>query len=328
MKILFITSSGCDNLEDGMLHGFRSLLGADCVEYPKKEVMYQGYTARAPERAYGKLFTVWRTLPDIPVDRMDIEDRVRNNEFDLIVFGSIWRTQALYVSLQKWLTPKNTMVFDGEDHIPIWRDAAHKFVYFKRELVPKISYYYWYKLIPKSLYTKRLLVPKTIQPISFAIPKEKITYGITRESKLTLLPRHIVDKEVLEHPAFHQKKDEHTDHVFHQEQQYYQNLQQAKFGITTKRGGWDCLRHYEIAANGAVQCFRSLETKSQLCAPHELINGINCLSYSNADNLAEKIDKLSNAEYDAILAGSYEWINRQTTEFRAEDVLRRFYDSI
>jgi len=40
-----------------------------------------------------------------------------------------------------------------------------------------------------------------------------------------------------------------------------------------KRGGWDCLRHYEIAAAGAVPCVRQLEGKPSSCAPHGLQAG-------------------------------------------------------
>lgn len=325
MKILFLTSTGCDNLEDGMLHGFRSLYGADVVDFPKKEVMYKGIPIKEPEKKYGKLFTIWRNLPDIPVDRMDIEDRVKRKDFDLVIFGSIWRTQPWFKALKKWLTPKNTFMIDGEDTARI-HPSARKFMYFKREFLPKSSYYYRYKLIPPMVYNRVWLLPQTVQPISFAIPKEKITWGIDRKNKKTLLPQHIVDKEVLEYPAFKRETDGNTGHVFDREEDYYKNLQEAKFGVTIKRAGWDCLRHYEIAANGSVQCFRDLELKHPNCAPHELVGGVNCLTYHHPNDLAEKIDKLSDEHYDTMLAKSYEWVARQTTEFRADDVLKRFFD--
>ncbi len=323
MKILFLTSSGCDNLEDGLLHGFRSLFGADVVEFPKKEVMYKGVTISEPEKKYGRLFTIWQTLPDITVDRMDIEERVKRKEFDVIIFGSIWRTQPWFHALKKWLTPQNTFMIDGED-TPRIHSSARNFIYFKREFLPKSSYYYRYKMIPPMVYNRLWLLPSTIQPISFAIPKEKITWGVTRKDKKALLPLHIVDKEVLEYPAFKRALDGNTGHVFSNEADYYQNLREAKFGVTIKRAGWDCLRHYEIAANGTVQCFRDLEKKNIKCAPHELIGGVNCLTYHHPNDLAEKIDKLSDEHYDTMLTNSYEWIARQTTEFRAENVLHRF----
>ena len=35
----------------------------------------------------------------------------------------------------------------------------------------------------------------------------------------------------------------------------------SRFGVTTKKSGWDCMRHYELAASGCVPCFRDLEEK-------------------------------------------------------------------
>ena len=66
---------------------------------------------------------------------------------------------------------------------------------------------------------------------------------------------HIVDEEVAE------RMGAASSHVFEREADYYRDLQASRFGITTKRTGWDCLRHYEIAANGAVPCFRDLDRK-------------------------------------------------------------------
>ena len=69
MKILFLTSSNPDNLEDAILHGLRTIYGAECIDYPKKEVLYRNFSARPHTELYGNLFTLWRTLDDIPVDR-------------------------------------------------------------------------------------------------------------------------------------------------------------------------------------------------------------------------------------------------------------------
>ncbi|MBN7799916.1 hypothetical protein J0A67_03540 [Algoriphagus aestuariicola] len=46
---------------------------------------------------------------------------------------------------------------------------------------------------------------------------------------------------------------------FGSELEYYQMYQAAKFGFTWKKGGWDCLRHYEIIANGAIPVFRDID---------------------------------------------------------------------
>jgi hypothetical protein len=44
-----------------------------------------------------------------------------------------------------------------------------------------------------------------------------------------------------------------------QEREYYQQYKDAYFGYTQKKGGWDCLRHYEILANRCIPIFDNLE---------------------------------------------------------------------
>lgn len=326
MKIIFFTSPDPDNLQDAYLHGLRKLFGANLVDYPKKEVMYKGWNARPHTQMYGKLFTIWRTLDDIPVDRTDIDNRIWKGDYDLIIFGSIERTLPFYNFYLPYLNFKKTILLDGEDSRGFNPRYARKFLYFKRELQSKASYYYNYKLVPKFLY-KRISLHRNVLPISFAIPKEKITEGVSLSSKTSLFPSHIVDSELREHDtvkAFAKNTDD-TTHIFENEQEYYQNLQRAKFGITTKRGGWDCLRHYEIAANGAVICFRNLHEKEPLNAPHGL-NETNCISYSSATELLTRIEKLSDEKYNALLSEGYKWILAQTSEVKAEDMLKRAHE--
>jgi hypothetical protein len=44
-----------------------------------------------------------------------------------------------------------------------------------------------------------------------------------------------------------------------QEAEYYQMYRDAFFACTEKKGGWDCLRHYEIIANGCIPLFKNLD---------------------------------------------------------------------
>ena len=43
-----------------------------------------------------------------------------------------------------------------------------------------------------------------------------------------------------------------------QEEEYYQMYRDSMFAMTQKKGGWDCLRHYEILANGCIPIFTGL----------------------------------------------------------------------
>lgn len=63
-------------------------------------------------------------------------------------------------------------------------------------------------------------------------------------------------------------------YIFDDESKYYKDYQQSYFAITTKKAGWDCLRHYEILANGCIPYFLDLENcpkNTMVFLPKELI---------------------------------------------------------
>lgn len=316
MKVIYITAQGQDNLEDAVFHGLRSLFGEDCVEYPKKERMYSNFVPPPDLHVYGRLFTLWRTLDDIDVDRSIVYERIKKGDYDLLFFGNIHRSFPIFRDVYQYLDPRKTILLDGEDHV-MPQKGTGKFIYFKRELTLKVWYYLYYKTIPRFVY-KRLSIPSNIRPTAFAIPKEKITNGVSLASKIHLLPAHIVDEQVRQSSLV--KHESGFDHTFELEHDYYLNLQQSKFGITTKRGGWDCLRHYEIAANGAVVCFRGLDKKPVTCAPHGLDN-TNCITYNSVNDLQKKVETISDEKYEMLLEQGYSWIEKQTTEYRATEIM-------
>ena len=99
------------------------------------------------------------------------------------------------------------------------------------------------------------------------------------------------------------------------------DLRRSRFGITTKRKGWDALRHYEIAAAGTVPCFRDLGRKPPRCAPHGLVPGRNCLSYTGADDLLAQVDGLEGERYRALATGALDWARANNTRRRAQELL-------
>lgn len=44
-----------------------------------------------------------------------------------------------------------------------------------------------------------------------------------------------------------------------QQQEYYADYQRSYFGLTHRKGGWDCMRHLEIMANGGLPFFPGIE---------------------------------------------------------------------
>jgi hypothetical protein len=168
-------------------------------------------------------------------------------------------------------------------------------------------------LVPESL-ARRLPFSRALQPIAFSIPEEKIVTEPPPKTKQ--FPTHVVDREVADRvrasPAY----------AFDRESDYYDDLRASRFGVTTRRAGWDCLRHYELAASGCVVCFRDLDRKPPMCAPHGLEIGRNCLTYRDADDLLRRLDAVTDGEYEKLQAGALDWARANSTRRRAEDFLR------
>jgi hypothetical protein len=101
-----------------------------------------------------------------------------------------------------------------------------------------------------------------IYPITFSIPEEKIISIMPKKTKLisSLVP------------------GDTSTYVYNTESEYYKEYQSSIFALTMKKAGWDCLRHYEIVANGALPYFKDIENcpKNTLALwPKDLLVQIN-----------------------------------------------------
>ncbi len=82
-----------------------------------------------------------------------------------------------------------------------------------------------------------------IYPISFSIPTCKIANCILEKTKLYSI---ITPKDT-------------STYIYKTEEDYYNDYKTSIYGFTQCKGGWDCLRHYEILANGCIPYFEGLE---------------------------------------------------------------------
>jgi hypothetical protein len=306
-SVLFLTSNIEDYLSDSLFHRLRTILGNSVLDFPKKDTSYRSYPHL--QSLYGHGFTLYGLLDDLPLDRTLAMERGRRGDFDLIVFGDIWRNFAPLLELLPWLDHSRVAFLDGADHsapypcspalwrVPQWwtLPRAHtRGTYFKRELTVRTTQYRY-------------------GPIAFSIPEEKIVEEPLE--KLKPFTTHVVDAEVAG------RVGAKSEYAFDAEDDYYADLRASRFGITTRRAGWDCLRHYEVAASGCVICFRDLDRKPPTCAPHGLEPGRNCLTYGDANELLRKIDAMTDDEYKTVQAEALEWARANSTRRRAEEFL-------
>lgn len=341
IKILFFTHAYQDYLSDSLLHGLKSLKDVKVYDYPKKNILYKN--GKDDFGITGNGMTLYYLLEDDHLNRFGFFSPLKfdnydekfdewfNKKYDLVIISNITHQFGYYLQYLPHLKKKNTIIIDGEDTPALfpyfgyfWRRPAFWFIprphkrfrYFKRELTNETKFYRYYKLIPKPLlsYLPEL---KNLRTISFSIPEEKIIKELPLKTKL--FPKHIVDEEVSKNVD-----GSKTKYVFSCEEDYYLDLQSSKFGITTKRSGWDCLRHYEIAANGAVICFKNLNKKPINCAPHGLIPGTNCLSYQNYNDLNLQLAEITDERYRELQKASLAWIKNNTTVEKAKNLLNMF----
>jgi hypothetical protein len=329
MKILYLgsTAAAGNYLTDSLLQGLRLRYGADVIDFPKCELMYRSCPAESRRRLPGGGFTLYTgLLEDLPLDRVDVEWRVRRGEFDLVVIADIWNAFGWFVQLRPWLRPKDTILIDGSDSPRVYPYSgrwlrrpdcwflpkADEFLYFKREWTEE-SRFSLLPVVAPAWAMQRLPAAANLRRTSFSIPPEKIVAAAPRKTKD--FPVHIVDEELSARVA-----GSRTSYAFDTEWDYYADLQSARFGITTKRAGWDCLRHYEIAANGAVPCFRALDSKPETCAPHGL-DATNTIIYRDADELLRFVARLTDAEYASLQANALTWARENSSVARADEVI-------
>lgn len=233
MKILYIATPRIPDFQADMVFlGGRSLFGKDFVDvnknwYSYKEDKEKYWKERIPGRDHGSGFTLHGRLEDIAVDRTDIENKIKNRFFDFVFYGSINRGKD-YIELVKKHYPRDRVVFiDGEDDTYIRTEYIPHGLYFKRELTESNSNI------------------NGVYPINFCLPHD---YYVKEVPKKTKMFAHIIPGQL-----------ETYIYGMEDEAKYHKDYQDSCFGVTMKKAGWDCNRHYEILINGCIPYFLDLE---------------------------------------------------------------------
>lgn len=231
MNILYINDfKGVDYLNDNIFHGGRSLFGEKFVESKDAWYMYDDLSTNDKSSLYGNGFTVAGKLPRIPIDTNNIQEKIKDKFFDLIIYGSIHRNLSYINDVIKTYKSNEVIFLDGEDETNIREDLIPYGVYFKRELIDEHS--------------------NSVHPISFSIPKELISIQPNKEKMLATT------------------SSAQTGYIFHNEEDYYKDYKKSYFALTKKKAGWDCLRHYEIIMNGALPLFYDLHNLPKTIMTH------------------------------------------------------------
>jgi len=288
MKILYVTnhmdiaraSGGFinDYQNDLVFYGLRELFGDDVVDSTQIISLYKEYEGKIhPQHLWGGMTAFW-LIGDNNIDRTNIEEKIKNQYYDLIIYGAIRRCKNYYDLVSKYYPPNKVILIDGNDESDL-DPLYEKHLYFKRELI---------------------IDHPNLLPITFGIPTCKLSDTTTPKTQeyATCIP------------------GQPETYIFKSEQPYYEDYQKSFYGVTMKKAGWDCMRHYEILGNNCIPYFVGLEDcpKNTLAnLPKELL--------LDAKYLAENFDS---SKYFLILNELFDYTkNHLTTKNIANYILSK-----
>lgn len=202
--------------------------------------------------------------------------------------------------------PGLTMVKKKEKYLP-WSD-------------PKNIDYNLYRIPPPAVSPTRIESKKqNVFPISFCIPESQICADIPIKTKgfSTLIPGDM------------------STYIYNTEEEYYNQYKESFFGLTMKKGGWDCMRHYEILACGCIPWFKNLDEcppTIMTTFPKMLIQEAMSLPGVSEGKINWDLFQGSIKQYYIILKKLLQWTRenlttKHTAKYMIDKVKSREYDS-
>jgi hypothetical protein len=260
MKVLFINNFAFPDYQSDMVYHGLIDSGYDVYETANPSYMLASYPT--PLSLYGRGFSIFAKLHHTPnLDSPSIiVQKIECKYYDLVVFGSVHRDLS-YLEEVKQVYPKDQIYFiDGEDSDHCLDQLYEYGMYYKRECTNS----------------------KT-KPITFAIPESQLISKCVDKTKLfgTVIP------------------NDTSTYVFNSESEYYYDYATSYYGVSHKKAGWDCMRHYEILANKCIPFFADLEhcPKNTLSTfPKEIILETN--QYAKENKIHPDYEKINNTLFE------------------------------
>jgi len=113
--ILFLTTKvEPDYMPDCILAGLKELYQERVIDVPKIDFLYKSYKGDV-KTLYGRGMSYTKLVDDLPIDRENIEQRIRNKEFDLIIYGSVHRGLPYHNLIKQMYESERIIYICGED---------------------------------------------------------------------------------------------------------------------------------------------------------------------------------------------------------------------
>lgn len=212
------------------------------------------YTNRHPEYLFddysenvlsGNGFTVFRKIPAVQKNGVTalsdevILGHIKERKYDVVIWTSIRRCSDFLINcLESGYDRDRLITVDGEDD-------QHLVGFANGEILSSRTKYY-----------KRELSDDKALPISFKFPSchPVLNAPFPKKSKL------LANCDPRFRGSYIQSvTNGNINYVYTTEESYYQQYQESLFAFTTKKSGWDCMRHYEILACNCLPVFSEFD---------------------------------------------------------------------
>ena len=131
MKIIYVTNtkkdSQCDYQEVSMLYGLREVMGDDCIDFPRKKIMYGDFSESPKDELHGWGFSLL-TYPIEEISNREVD------EVDFVLYGVTDAYGVINIPEVDSLAKYGVWYLDGHDH-----NAISKTPSFKTELFDLVN---------------------------------------------------------------------------------------------------------------------------------------------------------------------------------------------
>jgi hypothetical protein len=286
MKILFISSSHFDYLEDLTFSGLTEILGEEnVIPYPK---VFKYYLRK---HSYPKNIALSRNLSRIIPDYFQQKKLIKQEDFDLVIVGSVKKdTIENFFRIQKSLRKKlHVILLDGGDRPEVGGDAIRNnfkklFDEFMKTASPG--------LIFKREFLKDEMYSGNVFPLPFSYKPQKINQQPKMyDVAFWATESHPVRTEVLKllKGRFDCNENGTTTGLGFKSYRrkglhYLEELSAVKISYNFRGTGWDTLRFWEIPGTASFM----ISGKPGIKIPNEFVHGEHVIYCK--DDLSDLLD--------------------------------------
>lgn len=310
MRVLVLCHPYPNYVPDLLLHGLRHVLGAEAVDYPRKDCLYQGVMGLGvcpDDQRFPDLMP-----PDGDVDRTDIERKIETGHFGLVLCD-IRAVRQFAPVLLRGKSP--LALIDGEDKPA--RVGLGNYAILRRETDGSDFSLPLPMALPRQAIAWIDRHRDRPKRFSVGFLGSRTPHTPERNALLDALAAHFPDG-LLQASAV-PRADDHTPRGRLGRDDYYRALQECRVVLTLPGAGYDTFRYWEHAACRAGH----VSLRMPLFIPDDFRDGREILRFDTAAEAVvavaaalDRADELAEASRERLLA-------HHTTERRAEEVLSR-----